>query len=259
MKNLFAYWVGEFGWELFCWQGILRYMSDKYNKIYVAGRPGHGVIYEDFADYIPLSGIGFETSGCRNKNYTYTKEHLNYDIDEVFPPGTYLTHYYPPGDNTKYINTKQTFIKYGQKIDSEFDVIIHARFSDKWNSSYRNWDLTKWDKLCEYINSKGLNIGAIGITGQAYLPKNAYDLFDLPLKDITNYLKSSLFIIGPSSGPMHLAALCDTKIITWGEPNLQKTYTKEWNPFGVPVQFTEGWNPDINMIEKNVDKMLKFI
>ena len=26
-------WVGEFGWELFCWQGFLRKLSKQYDKV----------------------------------------------------------------------------------------------------------------------------------------------------------------------------------------------------------------------------------
>jgi len=45
-------WVGEFGWELCCWQGYIRKLSKKYTKTIVICREGHDFLYKDFADEI---------------------------------------------------------------------------------------------------------------------------------------------------------------------------------------------------------------
>ena len=48
-------WVGEFGWELFSWQGYCRAISKKYEKVIVISRPGNNFLYSDFCDiYLPF-------------------------------------------------------------------------------------------------------------------------------------------------------------------------------------------------------------
>lgn len=261
MKKLWAACVSEFGWELFCWQGIIRTMHEKYggeyDKIYAAGRPGHGVIYEDFAEYIPLKGIGNETSGMRNRDYTYNSEHEKYDVQDVILPETYLTHYNPRNeDNSRFLSTPQKFIHYGEN-KYDVDIVVHARDTDKWGSSDRNWTRERWDELTKKL--KGRKLMAIGKTGQAYIPEGCNDYLDINLRTLTNIMASAKVIVGPSSGPMHLAALCGLPRVTWGFSQLEKTYKKHWNPFGVNVNFIpdKTWNPSVEIVLNNVNNMLK--
>lgn len=41
-------WVGEFGWELMCWQAFARTIAKDYDHVFVMARPKHGYLYEDF-------------------------------------------------------------------------------------------------------------------------------------------------------------------------------------------------------------------
>ena len=43
-------WVGEFGWELFCWQGVVRKASKDYDAICIIARPGKQAMYIDILD-----------------------------------------------------------------------------------------------------------------------------------------------------------------------------------------------------------------
>ncbi len=65
MKTLLAGpWIGEFGWELFGWQGCIRILAKKYDEVIVIGRTGHDFLYGDFADiYIDFDPKGWECSG----------------------------------------------------------------------------------------------------------------------------------------------------------------------------------------------------
>ena len=52
-KKLFAGpFLGEFGWELFCWQGYIRHLSRSFDFTTVCCRKGHTGLYKDFADEI---------------------------------------------------------------------------------------------------------------------------------------------------------------------------------------------------------------
>jgi ADP-heptose:LPS heptosyltransferase len=44
-------------------------------------------------------------------------------------------------------------------------------------------------------------------------------------------------VVGSSSGPMHLAAATGTPHVVWGggRSQIRARYTKNWNPFKVPV------------------------
>ena len=54
MKNervLFAGpWVGEFGWELFCWQAYIRSLSKFYDKTICISNNHSKFLYDDFCD-----------------------------------------------------------------------------------------------------------------------------------------------------------------------------------------------------------------
>ena len=39
-------WVGEFGWELFAWQGYIRALSRNFEQTTIIARPGAKPIYE---------------------------------------------------------------------------------------------------------------------------------------------------------------------------------------------------------------------
>ena len=66
-KTLFAGpWLGEFGWELLCWQGFVRKVSRGYERTVVYCPAGREALYADFADtVIPHAFKGTsETDRC---------------------------------------------------------------------------------------------------------------------------------------------------------------------------------------------------
>ena len=66
------------------------------------------------------------------------------------------------------------------------------------------------------------------------------------------------YVIGGSSGVMHLACLCGPKVITWGDSRtyfgetLEKRYKETWNPLDAEVHFLfdDNWCPAPNEITK---------
>ena len=43
-------WIGEFGWELFCWQGYIREMSKYYDKVVCVSSRNSEFLYSDYCD-----------------------------------------------------------------------------------------------------------------------------------------------------------------------------------------------------------------
>lgn len=247
-------WVGEFGWELFCWQGFIRKKSKNYDKTIVIGRPGHKFLYEDFCDeYIEFDPEGFKTDSWRCSDcktaYSIVKntEHTDY-IDGNFDIGfRYTDNHFM--DFKGLFKNEQEFVKYDSKTSElGFDVILHCR--NKSTGSDRNWDLNKWIELYKLL-PKDLKVACIG-NSEAYHVEGTYDLRNTPLLDLVSIMNNSKIIVGPSSGPMHLASLCGLKHLVWSTDHNRLRYTKIWNPFNTDVVFysDENWNPSPKNIKR---------
>jgi len=239
-------WVGEFGWELFAWQGVLRTIArnERYRKFTICGRKGHEYLYEDFATaYINYDPPSTETNMwmCEGWSYNYNGK---YDI--IVKP-----------DN--YIGYDQEFFKFGESGDHQYDIVIHARSTDKLKTGYRNWNRNCWDAFRkEFPNAK---IVSVGTTDGALHVEGTDDKRDISLKDLCNLMANSTVLLGPSSGPIHLGSLCGLSHVTWSPRNAtgimqnKDRYERIWNPLKTPVTFIEGsWNPEVKEIVGAVRK-----
>ncbi len=254
MKTLLAGpWVGEFGWELFCWQGYIRNLSFNYSKTIVIGRTGNKFLYQDFCDeYVEFNPNSWLTNGwrCENINYDEIKNIKNRLSYDTYIDGTK----FDIGDNGIKKSDKfksQKFIKYKTNIECEkFDIIFHAR--NKQTGSNRNWDIDKWNKLRKELPND-LKICSIG-NKEAFFVNNTKDYRNIDVELLICLMNNSKIIIGPSSGPMHLASLCGLKHIVWSDISNKERYYNYWNPFNTDVVFysKENWNPSVENIKKLV-------
>ena len=264
MKKLFAGpFVGEFGWELFCWQGVIRALAEQYEHTTIVCLPGHQMLYQDFADEIlEYSPQNFEPDCYHNikgvtKDYPLPKD-LVESKDLYIGPNTSVTAYnahlsrFSPAYEQKYV-------KYGVENFNtpKVDVIIHARNTNKHNTGYRNWDRQKWNQVVKYLSLKGLVVGSMGTISSSLHIENTIDLRGLPLNDITSYLHSSKYVMGPSSGPLHLGALCGTDVVVWsGTETNTNRYLIDWNPHKVNVYYDHtSWDPSIDTVIKLINKI----
>jgi len=252
-------WVGEFGWELFCWQGYLRKQSKLFDKTIIIGRPGNDFLYHDFChQYIEFDPEGFDTDmwKCYNcKSYDSIKEkiyHTKY-IDGQFNIGM---HYHIKGvlDTKGIFFTEQEFIRYIGKSKKKYDIIFHCR--NKKTGSQRNWDKQKWKDLYDLLKDK-YKVACIGNNESFYI-EGTEDLRGITLKELAGVLNNSKIIIGPSSGPMHFASLCGTKHLVWSTDYNLVRYEKDWNPLKTEVIFygKEGWNPKPENIKKIIEESI---
>ena len=254
-------WTGEFGWELFCWQGALRHLALTYDKVIIASRPGHKLLYKDFCHkYIPCAA---DMNLC-SAQHNYAEVRKN-----VFR-GIKSTHHLNP----KKMVGKQLFIKYGKQCnDLKYDVVMHAREIQKkdGNSRWgherftakvaRNWDRDKWSLLTDQLVAEGLRVCCIGHPSAAFVMKKADNLTGISLRRLADVLASSRLTIGPSSGPMHFASLCGCPHYVWTAPRNKQRYQELWNPHHTPVKLhiDKSWNPDVNVIFKGVKEYLNVL
>jgi hypothetical protein len=149
------------------------------------------------------------------------------------------------------------YIKYGDPtvVPKSYDVLIHARGTDKYGTDFRNWPEFKWNDLVKYT---GLSFASIGSEQGAYHIDNTDDLRGVSLEQLCGYMSASTMVLGPSSGPMHLASLCGTPHFVWSgdRPNVER-YEKYWNPLKTKVKILDhvhGWDPPLLTILKEMEK-----
>lgn len=240
-------WAGEFGWEIMSWQGLLRKLSSNYDEVIVSAPAGHEPFYADFCTkYLPHSIRGAADRWWMPGRLPECARLC----EELRRMGGYYakpSHCYPM--------TKQKFIKFGDakravECQNKFDVVLHAR-GDMSRRAAASWSLQNWNEVvCALIND-GLRVAAIGTT--AWLPTGVYDRRNLPLSELMDLMAAATLVVGPSSGPMHLASLCGTPHIVWTDNRHhgaikgtnRARYEKIWNPLNTPVKVldSEGWRP----------------
>ena len=266
-------WIGEMGWQLFCWQGYLRKLSHKYDETFVACRHGHELLYQDFASTIPEDVISEDCDMWQCHGYKHRP------FEEIFGrklrkqdrfistsnPILRYDHTHKHDKEPLFARFKeQKFVKYGEKRTGGYDILIHARAKTNkvnagMNSNYRNWNETKWKQFGQKM--KGRRIGTIGSRKGAIQPLGD-DLRGANLKLVSNLMASSKALISPSSGPVHLAALCGCPhVVWWGSPydkSNEGRYLKDWNPFGTRVEtiYCEDWNVSVHRVVEATTKIL---
>jgi hypothetical protein len=264
MRSLWAGpYVGEFGWELFYWQGWLRKYAEGFDEVYVACREGHELFYEDFASRIevyPDVGHVTDCEKCMGFKYDDRHESLKSKWTEVILPWT-KSHFRPT-----LADQEIATLGYSDIEATGYDVLLHARATDKYGTGYRNWAPVKWLQLLEELS--GLDIAFIGSKEAALCPEGQTDLRGIPLKALTSTMQVSGVIAGPSSGPLHLATLCFLPQVVWTGPHKNvERYKTEWNPFGVCTEVIEplpgaewndqrGWDADVEVVAENIRKTL---
>jgi len=259
MRRLIAGpWVGEFGWELFSWQGAIRALAPRYDEVIICGPKGHEPLYKDFYnDYLPHEIQG--TKDCwhmadnGSSALNSIKDRLRKITGDQVRPVGYVT------------QNIQKHIQFGVKVpDRCFDIVIHARGA-VGTKPQRSWPIEQWNIATAALHARGLRIAAIG--NAALLPVWAEDFRNIPLQDTMNLLASSTMAAGTSSGPMHLTSLCKTPHVVWADKTRyvvenatsRDRYEKIWNPFQTPVKFIDdmGWHPPVEVVVSTILKGLE--
>jgi hypothetical protein len=251
-------WVGEFGWELFNWQGYLRKLSKNYEKMIVACRTGNNFLYSDFAETISIDNIGYNCDCAINLEFNPNTITLdNAPHDRLIPP-------------IRVIEIKeQEFIQFGNKnTNIVYDIVFHIRKTNKFNTGYRNWENKNWNKLISLLPD-GLKYACIGTIEGAGDPPSSIvdDCRGINLESLADMIASSRVVVGPSSGPIHFASLCGTPHVVWSNHSKNRyRYTKEWNPLNTECRYidmTEGrttedrdWDVDPKIVTEKIMELL---
>lgn len=258
--------MGEFGWELFKWQGYIRHIAKDFDYVIVASRPSSLFLYEDFADeLIPFEVKSYNCQAymCFDDKYDSSLEDkIKFDYRVFFEIHGLADNFFK--------NRIQDFYNYGNSINKVSNKIaLHARdfsSSPERGKSARDWGKEKWNDLVSRLSSKGLEIHSVGLTGSSYCIPGTINSMDMDMKELSKLLAECQFIVGASSGLMHFATLCNCSQIVWTEENAGASdggnvnkYKNTWNPFSTPVNIITdgGWNPSVDLIERELIKWIK--
>ena len=253
--------VSELGWECMQWQGRVRKCADgiEGKHIVVCSSAAMEPLYSDMAPVF----IGHGIEGSRDcHKLRNSKKHakalaiiervLNAKAVEFEAQGL-TTHRIrsctPKPQHWKLCDQK--FVRYGcaKNIPNHerFAVVIHARnCSENHPFGGSNYPKKLWDSLVEKIHRRldRVTIAAVGTKDASLVPAGVADYRDEPLEVVMDMMAAAKLVIGPSSGPMHLASLCGTPHVVWctdkKQPAISNTnyvrYTRVWNPFDTPVE-----------------------
>ncbi len=228
-------WVGEFGWELMNWQAWVRALAPRYEEVWVCSRPSSEALYADvFTRFIPHDIRGkpvhvIATEVQNPEERARVLGMLTPEMDHLLP------RLFVPV-------AAQRFIRFGERLDSPpADVLFHAR--GKEIASSRNWSQGAWVDMCGRLTAAGLKVGCVGLSAATLDVPGVADFRDRPLAETMDLMASAKVVIGPSSGPMHLASLCGVPHVVWtdrgiyrmGKTSRQK-YESWWNPLNTPVK-----------------------
>jgi hypothetical protein len=253
MKTLFAGpFIGEFGWELFCWQGYLRKLAQqgRYDNVVVSARSGHELLYKDFAtEFIPYDPPQEETDMWMNRGLStvllmeevLSRSTLNDKHTKLFktiPSGMYKRRWWDQESWEK----QQSLIFYGgsESAIQPVDVLMIIRDTEKCGTGFRNWPLHHAEEFAHVMRNLGLKVAFVGKRGSAQRIDSYFtrpDFRDAPLSDLSGIMKNAKVIVGPQCGATHFASLCLLQQVCWqtkAEHAHRMRYN--WNPFGVPVR-----------------------
>lgn len=260
-------WVGEFGWELFCWHAYIRSLSKHYDETICISSPHSKFMYEDFCtkylEFTPTRGdykdsyykVGF-TLTQKELQEIIEKSGVNVKTQKVTmlsprrigdPPRTHFKDKFKFGSHT----IAPEYVKFGEQSPSlKSDIIIHAR--SRTLRPQDNWPEFKWVDLVKRLASTGHRIISIGLKSESLHIEGTVDKRECEQAELLNILSTARCIFGPSSGAMHLASLCGCPQVVWTTDYNLDRYKKNWNPHDTEVLFLSkyGWQPTVDYIEE---------
>jgi len=243
-------WIGEFGWELLWWNPIVRHEAEtkKYDRVIVASHTDSRYLYEFADEYIPLDAYGWNLSMGR----------MNSGAKPVVKADVTL------GPNIVAMPRRrnQRSRKF-RKLSPENPICVadvlcafrppkkNMRNPQKANSR-KAYPRPRCEKLVELLQQKGYRLAAYGGTDN-WIFDGMLDLRGLPLEWQCSALAAASCAVGPSSGPMHLAHLCECPVVTWyAGGHSRKRYLDTWNPFKVSATFVGTHIPSPDEVLKAV-------
>ena len=256
-----APWHGEFGWEVALWVPWLRWMRLNVHRtdtdFIVTCAPGHEFLYADFATkQIPIEMPNISRRDCQN---VWIKDHglvrksdyvnalrgagFKHRKELILTPHD-LQFIWPRDECPRPTkrSTPRAYFDGAEKLTDH--VAMHVRNYEQHPE--RNWSHKDSSYVANALmTTGGFTVHCIGTGDGANTVDGATDSRGLELRELCALLANCKLIIGPSSGPLHLANFNLTPALWWsGNEKDIVRYGTHWNPFNLRnAQVGDGWQP----------------
>lgn len=242
-----------------CWQAYVRAQASKFRTVAICSTAGHEPLYADMSPrFVPHKIEGLRDCWRMKKVESGREERRVIELiaeleREYWSQGRQVTRISPSG----FIPiSEQQFIPFGsseraRRENLAFDIVIHARTKRGKNPLLNslNWSQKDWNRLVGGFTQSGRTVAAIGTEDASLVPEGAVNLQGRDMQTVMDVLSAARVVVGPSSGPMHLASLCRTHHIVWVPPmhgvqahawgSTRARYESIWNPFKTPYTILE--------------------
>jgi ADP-heptose:LPS heptosyltransferase len=111
--------------------------------------------------------------------------------------------------------------------------------------------MAKWEALVALLHQEvpELLVFSIGSQAGASHVSKTGDLRDIPMILLCQQMVHAKAVVGPSSGPMHLASFCGTPHVVWTTSEYRKAikgtnkerYERIWNPLKTRCTVIDKW------------------
>ena len=232
MKKIlfFPLYSGEFGWELMVWQGFLRKAAEGFDEVHGVCFEPFKHLYEDFTDK-----LYFATPPERHTQPAHDMpEEFLEDLNKLANDKDIDLSVFDSRQTVPYWNHQEhaQYKSYKKKTKKKYDAVLHLR---EMGHRAEDNDGAEWNKeLVDRLVSEGQKIALIGTSkGSCDVDFPVDKFYDKPLSEVIDVINQSKVVVGQSSGPMHLAALCEAETIVWSNTKgdgLRERYLETWNP-----------------------------
>jgi hypothetical protein len=252
-------WRGELGWMVAVWVPCMRWYAKTHDRTRIVSVVPIGTepLVQDFSDEVVKISMKGKPDRwlCDGKK---SKPMKNIVADKWYIP-----------DCSKYDPWGRIWRNYADGRKRTYDVCIHARAIHRHKSANRNWPKEHYDLLVQKLRAAhpDISIASIGSPDGAMHIDGTKDMRNQSIHFAIFALSQSRLCLGPSSGPMHLAAHCGTPHLVWTENKRQKSignltnrdrYERLWNPLRTPVKVIDkfGWQPPVDYIHSKAENFL---
>ena len=275
--------VGEFGWELFCWQPMVRsaWLKRRPDRTIVYTRPGRNRLYA-FADEVrTLDGVPDHEPEClawhdftddKKRQLNEVVQRMVATVKAELKEGDQLHAFtlaalkswnvesYDLGSPDPLRGESYLANLQGLPYDP-YKPVIALCVRDRAMSEFRNWEPANWYELAEALTGLGHNVIFVGTTRTEFsLPAGVPSFLNSTTIDdlIGLFSHDVVLAVGGTSGIMHLASRCGCAHLVWGWGECVERYAAT-NWFGANCKVRDDWGYDPNPqdVAAVVDKYLK--
>jgi len=264
-------WIGEFGWELTRWQGAVRKRS-KESGLYtiVMSRPGHQVLYADFADDFwvlpqsfrearlvphcdhvrpapgdPLPQLNTEVALEEVARYIRQQVAVRGPLREILSPRKFRP------DEQTIVKLSAPTAEWSAGIDRPYFCVLPR--SRAWNAE-KNWPAGHWQSLTLRCLPRGWSSFAVGSVDDIRLLHPKCSLAErASLARSIDLLSHARFAIAPESGGALLSLMCGCPTLVFGHERQRVRITSPWpggeNFLGTKVSYLARSDYDFSVDE----------